>query len=110
MQALHRGVGVTRHQVLPDERVRNAVVVRQFFSLVELNIAIAALLTDLNRRPFKKLPGCRAEAFDAIDRPAMKPLPATRYEYAEWTKAKVNIDYHVDVERQSSVIFPGIRT
>ena len=33
---------------------------RQFFSLAELNIAIAELLVDLNRRPFKKLPGCRA--------------------------------------------------
>jgi len=76
-------------------RLRN----RQFFSLAELNIAIAELLADLNRRPFKKLPGCRAEAFEAIDRPALRPLPATRYEYAEWSKVKVNIDYHVDVER-----------
>ena len=76
-------------------RLRN----RQFFSLVELNIAIAELLVDLNRRPFKKLPGCRASVFEAIDRPALRPLPATRYEYAEWAKVKVNIDYHVDVER-----------
>ena len=65
----------------------------------ELNIAIAELLGDLNRRPFKKLPGCRASVFEAIDRPALKPLPATRYEYAEWSKVKVGIDYHVDVER-----------
>ena len=28
----------------------------------------------------------------------MEPLPATRYDYAEWTRAIVNIDYHVDVE------------
>jgi transposase len=76
-------------------RLRN----RQFFSLAELNVAIAELLVDLNRRPFKKLPGCRAEAFEAIDRPAMRPLPTTRYEYAEWSKVKVNIDYHVDVAR-----------
>ena len=76
-------------------RLRN----RQFFSLAELNIAIAELLVDLNRRPFKKLPGCRAAVFESIDRPAMRPLPATRYEYAEWSKAKVDIDYHVEVER-----------
>jgi transposase len=76
-------------------RLRN----RQFFSLAELNIAIAELLVDLNRRPFKKLPGCRAEAFEAIDRPALRPLPATRYEYAEMSKVKVNIDYHVEVDR-----------
>lgn len=72
---------------------------RQFFSLGELNAAIAELLGDLNRRPFKKLPGCRAEAFESIDRPAMKPLPATRYEYAEWSKAKVGIDYHAQADR-----------
>lgn len=76
-------------------RLRN----RQFFSLSELNAAIAELLVDLNRRPFKKLPGCRAEAFESIDRPAMKPLPAVRYEYAEWVKAKVGIDYHVEADR-----------
>jgi hypothetical protein len=49
-------------------RLRN----RQFFSLRELNAAIAELLVDLNRRPFTKLPGCRAEALQSIDRPAMK--------------------------------------
>jgi transposase len=76
-------------------RLRN----RQFFSLRELNAAIAELLVELNRRPFKKLPGCRAEAFESIDRPAMKPLPATRYEYAEWVKAKVGIDYHAQADR-----------
>jgi transposase len=76
-------------------RLRN----RQFFSLPELNAAIAELLVELNRRPFKKLPGCRAEAFESLDRPAMKPLPATRYEYAEWVKAKVGIDYHVEADR-----------
>ena len=76
-------------------RLRN----RQFFSLRELNAAIAELLVDLNRRPFKKLPGCRAEAFESIDRPAMKPLPATRYEYADWSKAKVGVDYHAEADR-----------
>ena len=29
----------------------------------------------------------------------MKPLPERRYEYAEWEKHKVNIDYHVEVDR-----------
>lgn len=77
-------------------RLRN----RQFFSLEELNAAIRALLTDLNNRPFKKLDGCRRSAFEAIDRPAMKPLPATRYEFAEWKKAIVNIDYHVECDER----------
>ena len=67
-------------------RLRN----RQFFSLAELNIAIAELLVDLNRRPFKKLLVSRASVFEAIDRPALRPLPATGYEYAEWSKVKVH--------------------
>jgi transposase len=75
-------------------RLRN----RQFFCLAELNAAIAQLLIELNHRPFKKLPGSRASAFEAIDRPAMKPLPGQRYEYAEWLKAKVYIDYHVEAD------------
>lgn len=75
-------------------RLRN----RQFFSLGELNTAIAELLVQLNQRPFKKLPGCRASAFESIDRPAMKPLPERRYEYAEWLKAKAGIDYHVEAD------------
>src|SRR5438477_5963690 len=76
-------------------RLRN----RQFFSLRELNAAIAELLVDLNQRPFKKLPGSRASAFEAIDRPAMKAMPAQRYEYADWIKAKVNVDYHAEADR-----------
>lgn len=71
---------------------------RRFFSLPELNAAIAELLVSLNHRPFKKLPGSRASAFESIDRPAMKPLPASRYEYAEWLKARAGVDYHVEVD------------
>ncbi len=72
---------------------------QQFFSLNELNQAIGELLQHLNARPFKKLPGCRRSAFEALDRPALKPLPATPYEYAEWKKARVNIDYHIEIDR-----------
>jgi len=75
-------------------RLRN----QQFFSLAELNAAIRELLIELNNRPFKKLDGCRRSAFETIDRPAMKALPTTRYEFAEWKKAIVNIDYHVQFD------------
>lgn len=50
---------------------------RTFSSLAELNQAIGELLTRLNERPFKKLAGCRRLLFEAIDRPALNPLPAT---------------------------------
>lgn len=72
---------------------------RRFFSVEELNTAIAALMIELNERPFKRLPGNRRTAFETLDRPAMKPLPADPYEYALWKRAGVGVDYHVEVER-----------
>ena len=71
---------------------------RQFFSLRELNAAISELLVKLNNRPFRKLPGCRREHFEQLDRPVLQPLPAEPYVYAEWKKARVHIDYHVAVD------------
>jgi transposase len=71
---------------------------RTFFSLGELNREIARLLERLNARPFKKLPGSRRELFEQLDRPALRPLPAQPYEFAEWKKVRVNIDYHVEVD------------
>ncbi len=71
---------------------------RRFFSLAELNAAIAELLADLNRRPFRKLPGCRQEAFEKLDRPALRPLPATAFQLAQWKRCKANIDYHIEVD------------
>jgi len=71
---------------------------RTFFSLAELNEAIAELLERLNTRPFQKLEGCRRSAFESIDRPAMKALPSTRYELADWKDATLNIDYHVQYD------------
>lgn len=70
---------------------------RTFFSLPELNEAIRERLTVLNARPFKKLPGNRASAFAEIDRPALKPLPPQPFEFAEWKKARVSIDTHIEV-------------
>jgi transposase len=69
-----------------------------FFSLAELNQAIAKLLEALNHRPFKKLPGTRRSQFEALDAPALKPLPDRPYEYADWKTVTVNIDYHVEIE------------
>ena len=71
---------------------------QSFFSLSQLNDAIRELLTRLNTRPFKKLPECRRSLFLKLDVPALKALPATRYEYAQWKHVRVNIDYHVEVE------------
>jgi hypothetical protein len=86
------GVQVVERWILA--RLRN----QTFFALAELNQAIRGLLIDLNGRPFKKLPGSRQALFDTLDRPALSALPATPYQYAEWKRARVNIDYHIDVE------------
>jgi len=69
-----------------------------FFSLAELNKEIQNLLSLLNNKPFKKLPGSRQSQFEQLDKPALKPLPTTPYRIAHWKKATVNIDYHVEVE------------
>lgn len=69
---------------------------QKFFSLVELNKAIRELLIKLNERAFQKLPGSRKSVYEEQERPALKPLPAMRYELAEWKQAKVHFDYHVE--------------
>ena len=69
-----------------------------FFSLPDLNDAIAMQLEILNNRPFEKLEGTRKRLFETLDKPALKPLPLHRFTYAEWSRAKVNIDYHIEVD------------
>jgi transposase len=70
---------------------------RRFFHLAELNAAIRALLEPLNARPMKKLGVSRRALFERLDRPALRPLPPTPYEFAVWTDCGVNIDYHIEV-------------
>jgi transposase len=70
-----------------------------FFSLGQLNESIRTLLEKLNTKPFQKLPGTRKSLFETIDRPALKPLPQHPYRFAEWKKARVHIDYHIEVDR-----------
>ena len=74
-------------------RLRN----ERFSSLGAANVEIARLVDCVNARPFRKLAGSRASLFEELDRPALAPLPAQRYEFALWRKAKLNIDYHIEV-------------
>jgi len=66
-----------------------------FFSLDELNDRIAELLEDLNVRVMHRYKASRRDLFEKLERSALKPLPATRFSYGEWKKARVHIDYHV---------------
>lgn len=71
---------------------------RTFFSIGELNAAIAELVDQANRKPFKKQPGSRQELFERLDRPALKPLPLDRWEYFELRTVRVDNSYHVEVD------------
>jgi len=72
---------------------------RTFFSLAQANEAIAERLDWLNKRPFRKLAGSRQSLFETLDRPALRALPDRPYEYGIWRRAKVSIDYHVELDR-----------
>jgi len=78
-------------------RLRN----RTFFQLADLNAAIWELLDQLNDRPMQRVGKSRRELWEMLDRPALKPLPTSRYELGEWKTCRVNIDYHVSVHRHS---------
>ena len=71
---------------------------RTFFSLAELNEAIAELLDQLNQHPFRKMPGSRLSLFEEMDKPALHSLPTQPFECEEWKQATVNIDYHVSFD------------
>ena len=71
-----------------------------FFTLAELNQHILFLLSDLNQRPFKKLPGSRLSQFERLDKPAMRALPPAPYQYTEFKLVRVNIDYHFEYDKR----------
>ena len=72
---------------------------RRFFSLAELNAAIRDCVTALNDRVSRHLGASRRALFEELERPALKPLPAEPYVYAEWKQCKAGLDYHVEVEK-----------
>lgn len=91
-------------------KVENGVLIAQrwilaalrnhtFFSLPQANEAIRKKLVEWNLRKFQKMDTNRRELFEKLDRPALKPLPAKRYEYASWFSPRVNVDYHVEVDK-----------
>jgi transposase len=75
-------------------RIRNEV----FHSLGQLNARLLELLIDLNARVMRRYGRSRRDLFEQMERAALRPLPATRFEYVDWAKARVNIDYHVAVD------------
>ena len=71
---------------------------RTFFSLHELREAVKVLVTRLNDRPMQQLKKSRRELFEELERATLAPLPVKPYEFAEWAKTRVHIDYHVQFD------------
>lgn len=71
----------------------------QFFSLAELNRAIREKLELFNHRLFQKKTGSRISLFLEEEKPFLTPLPATRFELADWKQATVQFNYHISIEK-----------
>jgi len=72
---------------------------RTFYSLAEVNAAIAEMLKNLNEeRPIRRLGVTRRQLLEEVDRLALKALPVEPYEYCEWRLRRVGIDYHVEID------------
>ncbi|MDA8361183.1 MAG: IS21 family transposase [Gammaproteobacteria bacterium] len=71
---------------------------RTFYHLAELNEAIAPLLDKLNARVMRHVNASRRDLYERLDKPALRPLPETPYEYAQWRCVRLNIDYHAQFE------------
>jgi len=84
--------------LIAERQILAALRDRRFFSVAELNQAIAPLLAQLNEQPFQKLEGSRNSWFQAHEKSQLLPLPATAFDLSLWSTAIVNIDYHVAVD------------
>ena len=87
------GVQVVERWILA--RLRN----RTFFSLAELNHAIAELLEQLNSRVTRHLGASRRRLFEELERPALGTLPVEPYVYAEWKECRAGLDYHIEIDK-----------
>lgn len=94
-----RDKGKVEAAVLVAQRWILAVLRNRLFTdLNEMNSAIDECLEKLNNRKMRHVQKSRKELFEELDRPALKPLPSSQYQYAEWQAARVNIDYHITYE------------
>ena len=85
-------VGIVERYILG--RLRN----RRFLGLDDLNEGVAECVARINAKVMRHVGKSRTALFEALDRPVLKALPPTRFEYAEWKRATVGPDYHIEVE------------
>jgi transposase len=84
--------------LLAERWVLAALRHQTFFSLADLNTAIHGRVQVINTRPMKRLGVSRQDLYARVDRPALRPLPATPFELAVWKLCRVAPDYHVEVD------------
>ncbi len=70
-----------------------------FTSFSALNRAIGERLEQLNGRVMQGYGVSRRELFEQVDQSVLKPLPAQPFVFGQWKSAKVNLDYHIEVEK-----------
>jgi transposase len=87
------------HVLIAERQILAALRDHTFFDVVGVNVALKPRLAKLNAQPFQKLDGSRDRWFETYEKPKLLPLPASAFELATWTKATVNIDYHVVVDK-----------
>lgn len=85
-------VGIVERYILG--RLRN----RRFLGLDDLNAAVAECVARINTKVMRHVGKSRTELFRTLDQTVLKALPQTRFEYAEWKRATVAPDYHIEVE------------
>lgn len=110
MMAAHYGVGILpARPYRPRDKAKVEAGVRfaqtyilgrlrhqTFFSLADANSAIALVLERMNGHVMRRIGLSRSDLFASVERPLLRPLPATDYEFAEWRLTRVGIDYHVE--------------
>ena len=74
---------------------------------MKLNAAIRECVADLNAKIMRRLGKSRRRVLETLDRPALKALPAEQYRYAEWKRARVAPDYHIEIAGQYTLYLRG---
>lgn len=67
-----------------------------FFSIEDVRVAVKPLVEKLNAKVMRHVKKSRRQLFEELDAPALKPLPARAWEYADWAKKPVGFHYHVE--------------
>ena len=73
---------------------------RIYYSFEALNHDIRERVEELSQRDFQRREGSRRSVFDALDRPALRPLPLDTYEaFSTKVVNKVPNNYHVECDK-----------